>query len=240
MLVQDRRIDDRTVMSAPNKVAQRMWKARPVLDALPLQFYRNRPSYPARLSVQWLPDIITSRIAALNPDVVNLHWIGDGFVAAEALSEFNKPIVWTLHDMSAFTGACCYSQECDGYTKSCGNCPLLDHNKSWDLSRWVWQRKAKAWQNLKLTFVSPSKWLADCAKSSSLFKNSDIRVIPYGLDTGTYKPCDLQTARNILNLPQDRQLILFGAMNSTSNKRKGFPLLMQALKQLSNYENSQN
>jgi glycosyltransferase involved in cell wall biosynthesis len=142
--------------------------------------------------------------------------------------------------MSAFTGGCCYSQECDGYTKSCGNCLILGHNKSWDLSRWVWQRKAKAWQNLKLTVVSPSKWLADCAKSSSLFKNSDIRVIPNGLDTGTYKPCDRQTARNILNLPQDRQLILFGALNSTTNKRKGFPLLRQALKQLSNYENSQN
>ena len=38
MLVQDRRIDDRTVMSAPNKVAQRMWKARPVLDALHYNF----------------------------------------------------------------------------------------------------------------------------------------------------------------------------------------------------------
>jgi len=240
MLVPDRRIDDRTVMSAPNKVAQRMWKARPVLDALPLQFYRNRQSYPARLSVEWLPDIITSRIAALNPDVVNLHWIGDGFVAAEALSEFNKPIVWTLHDMSAFTGGCYYSQECDRYTKSCGNCPLLGHNKSWDLSRWVWQRKAKPWQNLKLTVLTPSKWLADSAKSSSLLKNSDIRVIPNGLDTGTYKPCDRQTARNILNLPQDRQLILFGTLSSTSNKRKGFPLLQQALKQLSNYQNSQN
>lgn len=42
MLVQDRRIDDSTVMGAPNKVAQKMWKARPVLDDLPLQFYRNR------------------------------------------------------------------------------------------------------------------------------------------------------------------------------------------------------
>ena len=104
-------------MSAPNKVAQRMWKARPVLDALPLQFYRNRQRHPVLFSVQWLPDIITSRIAALNPDVVNLHWIGDGFVAAEALSEFNKPIVWTLHDMSAFTGGCCYSQECVGVSR---------------------------------------------------------------------------------------------------------------------------
>ena len=73
MLVQDRRIDDSTVMSDPNKVAQRMWKARPILDALPLQFYRNRQSHPARLAVQGLPDIITSRIAALNPNFVNLH-----------------------------------------------------------------------------------------------------------------------------------------------------------------------
>jgi len=234
MLVPDPRIDDSTVMSAPNKVVQRMWKARPVLDALPLQFYRNKQSNPAGLSVQWLPNIITYRIAALNPDVVNLHWIGDGFVAAEALSEFNKPIVWTLHDISAFTGGCCYSQECDRYTKPCGNCFILGHNKSWDLSRLLWQRKAKAWPNLKLTVLTPSKWLADCAKSSSLLKNSDIRVIPNALDTGTYKPCDRQTARNILNLPQYRQLILFGALSSTSNKRKGFPLLRQALKQLSN------
>ena len=52
ILVQDRRIDDSTVMSDPNKVAQTMWKARPVLDALPLKFYRNRQSYPARLCVQ--------------------------------------------------------------------------------------------------------------------------------------------------------------------------------------------
>ena len=230
MLVQEQRIDDRTVMSDPNNVAQRMWKARSVLDAWPQQFYRNRQSHPARFSVQWLPDIITSRIAALNPGVLNLYWIGDGFVAAEALSEFNKPIVWTLHDMSAFTGGCCYSQECDRYTKSCGNCLILGHNKSWDLSRWLWQRKAKARQNLKLTVVTPSKWLADSAKSSSLLKNIDIRVIPNGLDTGTYKPCERQTARNILNLPQDKQLILFGALSSTSNKRKGFSLLLQALK----------
>jgi hypothetical protein len=64
--------------------------------------------------------------------------------------------------MSAFTGGCCYSQECDRYTKPCGNCPILGHNKSWDLSRWVWQRKAKAWQNLKLTVVTPTdrfEWL---------------------------------------------------------------------------------
>jgi glycosyltransferase involved in cell wall biosynthesis len=154
-------------------------------------------------------------------------------VPIEALSKFNKPIVWTLHDMWAFTGGCCYSQECDRYTKSCGNCPVLGSNKAFDLSRWVWQRKAKAWEDLKLSIVTPSNWLAECAKSSSLFQNSDIKVIPYGLDIGIYKPSDRQTARNLLNLPQNKQLILFGAIAATNNKRKGFHLLQPALQKLS-------
>ncbi len=233
MLVQDKRIDDPTVIGTQNKLAQIMWKYRLFLDALPLNLYPNRQRYPALFPLQWLPNTVTSQITALNPDIINLHWIGDGFVPIEALSKFNKPIVWTLHDMWAFTGGCCYSQECDRYTKSCGNCPVLGSKKAFDLSRWVWQRKAKAWEDLKLSIVTPSKWLAECAKCSSLFQNSDIKVIPYGLDIGIYKPSDRQTARNLLNLPQNKQLIIFGAIGVTSNKRKGFHLLQPALQKLS-------
>ena len=233
MLVQDKRIDDPTVISSPNQLAQRMGKYRLFLDALPLKLYPNRQRYPALFPLQWFPNTITSQIAALAPDIINLHWICDGFVPIEALAKFNKPIVWTLHDMWAFTGGCCYSGECDGYTKSCGTCPQLGSNQNWDLSRWVWQRKAKAWQNLKLTIVTSSNWLAECAKSSSLFQNSHIKVIPYGLDIDIYKPRERERARNLLSLPQNKQLVLFGAIAATSNKRKGFHLLQPALQKLS-------
>lgn len=233
MLIQDKRMDDPTIISAPNKLAQKMWKARPVLDALPLKLYPNRQKGATLFPIQWLPDIINPQINKLAPDIINLRWICDGFLPIEALSKIQKPIVWTFADLWSFTGGCCYSQGCDRYTKSCGNCPILDSNHSWDLSRLTWKRKAKAWQDLKFTIVTPSHWLAECAKSSSLFFNKDIRVISHGLDIDTYKPTEQQTARNLLNLPQKKHLVLFGAINAINNRRKGFHLLQSALQKLS-------
>ncbi|MGL6338393.1 MAG: glycosyltransferase, partial [Waterburya sp.] len=105
--------------------------------------------------------------------------------------------------------------------------------------RWNWQRKAKAWQNLNMTIVTPSNWLAKCAQSSSLFKNLPIKVIGYGINPQIYQPHPTQLARKILNLPQDKKIILFGALNSTQDQRKGFPLLLSALKNLQHLESSE-
>lgn len=204
---------------------------RLTLDQLPLKFYAKKEKQ--RFSANWLSDKVNSQITQLNPNIINLHWVNAGFLQIETLAKFNKPIVWTLHDMWAFTGGCHYNQECNKYTKSCGACPQLSSNKDWDLSRWVWGRKQKAWQNLNLTIVTPSQWLADCAKASSLFKDKRVEVIPYGLDTDVFRPIDKKTARELLKLPQDKQLILFLSLQATSDKRKGFHLLQPALQQLS-------
>jgi len=47
-----------------------------------------------------------------------------------------------------------------------------------------------------------------------------------------YKPTDSKDARQLLNLPSDIPLVLFGAVDSTSNPRKGFDLLLRALNRL--------
>ena len=119
------------------------------------------------------------------------------------------------------------------YTKSCGTCPQLASTRDWDLSRWVWQRKAKAWKNLNLTIVTPSVWLAKCARESSLFKDKQVKVIPNGLDINTYRPINKKLARELLHLPQNKQLILFLSLRATSDQRKGFHLLKPALQELS-------
>jgi glycosyltransferase involved in cell wall biosynthesis len=116
---------------------------------------------------------------------------------------------------------------------SCGACPQLRSSKDSDLSRWVWQRKAKAWKTTNLTLVAPSSWMAQCASSSSLFRDRRVEVIPFCLDTEQYKPVNRQKARELLNLPQDKQLILFGAIGATKDQRKGFHLLLPALQKLS-------
>lgn len=233
MLVQAKHSDDGAVFSPQTKSAKVVSRLRPGLDRLPLQFYSHCQT---PYSLQWLPSPIAVNVAQLDPDVVNLHWICGGYLQIEAIAKLGKPVVWTLHDMWAFTGGCHYNQECDRYTSVCGACPQLHSSGKWDLSRWVWQRKAQAWKNLNPTIVTPSRWLAKSAKSSSLFKNLRVEVIPYGLDIERYKPINRAMARELLNLPQDKHLVLFGALNATGDRRKGFHLLQPALQNLSQSE----
>lgn len=184
-------------------------------------------------SVNITPSLILDNIKSIRPDIINFHWVGWEFFQIEDLKSVKVPIVWTLQDMWPMTGGCHYSADCDRYTKSCGACPQIRGDRERDLSRWVWQRKAKAWQNIDLTIVAPGTWIADCAKASSLFQHRRVEVVPFCLDTDRYKPADVAIARDLLNLPQDKQLILFGAFSATSDERKGFQLLVPALQKLS-------
>jgi glycosyltransferase involved in cell wall biosynthesis len=135
--------------------------------------------------------------------------------------------------MWPMTGGCNYNEGCDRYQHTCGSCPQLFSQRESDLSRWIWRRKARAWKNLNLSLVAPSRWMAQCAAESSLFRDRRIEVIPGGLDTHTYRPIPRQTARELLNLPQNKHLVLFGAPGAVTDKRKGFHLLLPALQNLS-------
>ncbi|MBP0028071.1 glycosyltransferase family 4 protein [Roseofilum sp. Guam] len=218
----------------------------PTLDKLPLKRYTDRPS--TLFSTQWVPDRIVAKLKRIEPDIVNVHWISQGFMQIGTLAKLPYPLVWTSHDMWGFTGGCHYTQECDRYIQQCGKCPQLKSSKEQDLSRWIWQRKKRAWSAIPLTLITPSHWLADCMKKSSLFQDKRIEVIANGLDTTVYKPCDRVSdaehyrgyARDRLNLPQDKHLVLFGAVNATSDTRKGFHLLQPALQHLSQCHQQDN
>lgn len=235
MLVQNKLSGDPSVIRQAGNLGTKFANFRESLDALPLKFYTQRPStmfWPG-----WLPDNVASKVAKSDPDVINLHWICRGYLQVETLAKFNKPLLWTFHDMWAFTGGCNYSEGCDRYEHSCGNCPQLSSDRIQDLSRWTWQRKAKAWKNLNLTVATPSQWLAKVTQASTLFKNVlpevRVEVIPNGIDPEIYRPLDKKMAREILKLPQDKQLVLFGAISATSDRRKGFHLLQSSLQNLS-------
>lgn len=235
ILVQTKNVDDEAVIIAPRKKVVRLLRgvAREAglgkLDNLPLKLYPHREQ--TCFSLGWLPDSISCKVAQLNPDVINLRWIGN-LVRIETLPKLKKPLVWTLSDMWPFTGGCYIPQDCTRYNCSCGACPQLNSKSTRDLSRWVWQRKARAWRGLDLTIVTPSLWLARCARSSSLFKDLRIEVISTGVDINKYKPVNRRVAREMLGLPQNRQLVLFGAWYNLPHK--GFNLLLSALQNLEN------
>ncbi|WP_392482476.1 glycosyltransferase family 4 protein [Nostoc sp. C110] len=231
MLVQEKSSNDKTVIAPKIRLFQGIAKAKLTFESLPLKLYTQKKNTP--FFIQWLPDRVIPKVAQINPDIINLHWISGAFMQIETFSKLKRPLVWTLHDMWGFTGGCHVIGECDRYKVSCGACPQLNSINEWDLSRWVWRRKVKAWKNINLTLVSPSSWLAECARSSSLFQNLQIEVIPHGLDTQKYRPINQHFARETLKLPQDKKLILFGAIEATSDRNKGFHLLQPALQELS-------
>jgi glycosyltransferase involved in cell wall biosynthesis len=150
----------------------------------------------------------------------------------ESLSRLGRPLIWTMHDMWTFTGGCHYDDGCGRYADACGCCPVLGSSRQADLSRWVMRRKRRAWRGVPLTLVAPSRWLADRARASSLFRDWPVRVIPNGLDLERFQPVDPGLARRLLGLPPDRSYLLFGALDPGGERRKGLGLLQAALQRL--------
>jgi len=221
--------------SDPQVIAEKSIRTKlgPPLSGLPFQLTRTQSK--SNFSLQWFPDNLTKNINRFEPNIINLHWICNGFLQVETLRKIQPPLVWTLHDMWPFTGGCHYSKDCDRYTNACGSCPQLTSNNQQDLSRWVWNRKHKAWNSLNLTIIGASHWIANCARSSSLFRELRVEVIPTGIDIEKYRPIPQSIARSLLQLPQDKKIVLFGAVTATDT-RKGFHLLQPALQELTQSE----
>lgn len=231
LMVQEKSGDAKDVIGTKDPLAKFAYGVRTHLGTMPVRFYPNKPIF--NFSPAMLPDNLAGEVAAVAPDLLHLHWLGAGFMRIETLKKFNLPLVWTLHDSWAFTGGCHMPYGCVKYRESCGSCPVLGSCHERDLSRWVWRRKKNAWQTLNLTLVAPSRWLADSARTSALFCDSRIEVIPNGLDLTLYKPVDKRFARNLLGLSPDKKYILFGAVNSSSDPNKGLQFLLPALQKLS-------
>lgn len=230
MFVADKQSDDYSILGPKGEIENISNKLRRVLDSFPLYQYKNKTD--DYFSPAWIPHNIEERIKEINPDIINLHWICKGFLNPESIAKFKQPVVWTLRDMWPFTGGCHYSGECLQYKDKCGSCPQLNSQKEKDISRKLWLRKNNAWQNLDITVVTISNWLANCAEQSNLFKNRRIQVIHNALDESIFKPINKSFAREVLKLPQDRKLVLFGALNAVSDRRKGFEYLATAIQKI--------
>jgi glycosyltransferase involved in cell wall biosynthesis len=167
-------------------------------------------------------------------DIINLHWVADSFFDYRSFFASvpqRVPIVWTFHDMNAFTGGCHYDLGCDHYQSQCGSCPQLGSTDPQDLAFRTWQRKREAFEPLRpdsLRIVTPSHWLAEEALKSPLIRKFPVTVIPYGLDLDVFAPCNKKSAREVLGIPQQAKAVLFLA-DGMDNERKGFQFLAQAL-----------
>ena len=143
------------------------------------EYIIKSPSFRAPISL--LRDASPGLESAIpsDADIIHLHGL-NGAVTIEALTRIalGRKIVWTLHDMNPFTGACHYSLGCAGFVTDCASCPAVKAPFHGSVKRHL-VKKIKAMGEIPdLSLVAPSSWLAELARNSATFRDHHISVIP--------------------------------------------------------------
>jgi glycosyltransferase involved in cell wall biosynthesis len=228
MLVSEASAGDWTVESSKSQFAKTLREVRALIARLPIK--RLKTGNPNFYSPAIVPSRWSNHLNVSDADVIHLHWVNGEMMSIADIGNITKPVVWTLHDMWAFCGAEHYTEDHrwrDGYMS--GNRP--SHESGFDLNRWTWARKFKHWKRPR-HIVTPSRWLGECARQSQLMRDWPITVVPNPIDTEVWRPMDKALARQLLALPPDVPLLLFGAVGGGQDPRKGFDLLQAALNHL--------
>lgn len=175
-------------------------------------------------------------VNSISPDVIHLHNIHGYYINYEILfdflKEYDKPVVWTLHDCWSFTGHCAFPMfaNCEKWETHCeAPCP---QRKSYPAS-WIvdncWQnfeKKKCVFTSLKkLNLVTVSKWLENETRKSFL-REISVGCIYNGVNIELFKPeIDTTEVRQRHGIKRDDKVIL--GVASRWEARKGLSDLLK-------------
>lgn len=158
-----------------------------------------------------------------NADIVHLHWVSGILDYPSFFKEYNKIIVWTLHDLNPIKGLFHYENDEKKH--------LFILN---DINSKVSKFKKKIISSSKaiICFVAPSNWLFSLISAEIINKHISIKYIPYSIDcTQFFYENNLEIYKKF-DIPEGNTVLLFIAEN-INNYRKGFDILLNALLLLS-------
>jgi glycosyltransferase involved in cell wall biosynthesis len=150
---------------------------------------------------------------SIKPDVISLHNIHDGFFETSLLIELSKvaPIVWTLHDMWAFTrnAAHTFGNTSWRELKAGEGENKIRPTIGLNTGSWLLRQKGKIYRETNMIIVTPSMWLNKMANQSPVFRNKGVYHISNGVDVNIFKPADKHNSRKLLGLPTDGLFVIF-------------------------------
>lgn len=228
MFVGMKKTDLLTINTYESNLQKLVFKLKPKVGSILMRLQSSKDLMPR--SPNYFNSGLVNLLNRSRYDVINIHWVNNEFLSIEDIGRIDKPKVITLHDMWAFCGTEHYANDGqkarwrEGYSEH--NRP--SSQRGIDIDRWAWTRKLKAWTK-PMHIVTPSNWLAECVKNSTLMRDWQTSVIPNPIDIEIFQPWPKDEARDILGLPKNTKLVLFGAFGGSKDPRKGWKFLQDAL-----------
>lgn len=233
MLVRDKETEQITVVPLPSKLMQQwhfLWDRFKIYCHL--WFSKNHlfdiDTASSGADITKLPEFKEA-------EIIHLHWVNQGMLSLKGIKKIldsGKPVVWTMHDVWPATAICHYPERCERFKSHCRECGMLHKGGCLgDLAARVWKRKKAMLASRSISFVACSRWLCSEARQSALLTEQRIVSIPNPIDTRIFHPIDKVEARKQLQLPEDKQIILFVSQKVT-DPRKGMDYLVESLNRL--------
>ena len=91
-----------SVEGPQDRLGKALGFVRPVMGRTIMRLQKTNNPVPHSPAI--LPSCMVDEINKSTADVVNLHWVCGEFLSIEDIGRIRKPVVWTLHDMWAFSG----------------------------------------------------------------------------------------------------------------------------------------
>ena len=173
------------------------------------------------------------KIESIQPNIIHLHVLHHGYTDYMMLFKYlvkeQIPVVYTMHDMWAFTGGCYHfrSLNCAGFQTGCGNCQCLPNLLDTTLTNVTeeWKKKKELFEKVRnLNIVAVSAWVAEEVRRGFLAQ-FPISVIPNGvLQCNRDKP--------LPNCAPDKKFQII-CVAASWTKEKGIDILLKLAKLLS-------
>jgi len=166
-------------------------------------------------------------LIGLNPeiraaDLVHFHDLSSVFAPRGLLRiGRRRPVIWTLHDLSALTGGCIYPLGCRRYLQGCGSCPQIGEwpllTRS-DRTSEMERERRRVLAAGRIHLVAPSEWMRRQVQAKH--PDAIVHVILNGVDTDVFVPS--QNRLRFVGVGRDSpSLSVLFVANYSAEVRKG-------------------
>lgn len=137
-------------------------------------------------------------------------------------------VIFVAADYSTMTGGCHFFGDCNGYTKGCGNCPMIASHNPNDFTKWNMTYRKKIIDKLKPTIILNSYMKSFFQNSEVIKAGANLKTLGIILDLDKFRHLNRNEALTKYNIDTEDFVILFGAQNM-DDERKGMKYLIDSL-----------